>query len=147
MSLEYLKIAPEEAVKVLEEQIVKGYQLKDDLHKDYSQDSNISGERITAWRERLNSWTQDVIQKLQDIYLGVRQAYNFRDAKKDGLTRININVDFENIIKTLQSRIDILNSYTDFIFNHANISITAGRDANVQIGNQPKMEVKNDTSK
>jgi ATP-dependent Clp protease ATP-binding subunit ClpA len=61
------------------------------------------------------------------------------------LTNTAFDSRFFGQLLLLQARLDILNGYKDFIFQHTNIQIVAGRDANVQIsGTHNTQEVNNE---
>lgn len=147
MALEYMKVTPEEAVPILEECLVKGYQLKDALEGEYvtarGSAQGVSGENVSKWHQDLREWTNNSLTKLAEVFVTPRQQYNFRDAKTSGFHRVGVNIDFDNIINHLQARIDVLNGYIEFIFQHGKVTIISGRDTNVQMGDGNKQEVKN----
>lgn len=147
MALEYMKVTPEDAILTLEECLVTGYQLKDALEKEYadarSSEQGASKENLTKWHHDLNDWTNTSLKKLSEVFKTPRQQYNFRDAKASAVHRIGVNMDFDNIVNHLQARIDVLNGYIEFIFQHGQITIIAGRDVQIQKGEGNKMEVKN----
>lgn len=143
MALSDLKVDPEKAVMSLDACLVKGYKVKDKLNNDYfpikDKTERVNG-LMPKWRKEASDWANEALKVIQEVFTTVRYAYNFRDAKTDGLMRVGINSDFEGICKTLQARIDVLNAYIQFIFQHANIQII---NSNVQVGgSKNKQEIK-----
>lgn len=144
MTLTYLKIEPEQAVTDLNELIVSGYQLKDKLVAEYGilthrdkpggREAIVPPETRAGWTQQLLDWAKNTVQKLQDVYLSLAEVYKFKEAQTLPMMNSQFDNRFYSQLLMLQARLDILNGYKDFIFQHSNIQIVAGRDANVQIG-------------
>jgi hypothetical protein len=143
MAVPYLKVSPEEAYTILDDCVVKGYQTVEAIESSYhSQKATINGEIIDSLRKISHRWLDDSLERLKNVFTSKRELFNFQYAKTDGLSRIGVNMDYDVIYKNLRARIDVLNEYINYIVHSFNIQITAGRDANVQLGNGNEMEVK-----
>src|SRR6266487_3491862 len=91
MSLTYLKIEPEQAVTVLNELIVSGYELKDKLVAEYKNlpqrdapggtEGTVPPDTRAAWTQQQVDWATGTFYKLQAIYLSVAEAYKFKEAQ------------------------------------------------------------------
>ncbi len=144
MTLIDLKVEPEEAVTIITNDLTEGYRLKDSLWEQYrSKKDQISGEDIEKFHTLNNSWFQKTIGNLQSVFMTTRQAYLFRDPEPTAFQRLDVNSDFDRIMTSLESRLRILNGFIEFVFEHSRIQIAAGRDINLQAGDNSKMEVKN----
>ncbi len=146
MALAYLKINPEDAVKVLEACFSKGACLADQLESEYREVVNgdmVPDEKLQEWEQKSLAWAVETNRKLSDVFLHERQQYNFRQVKPTAMMRIGINTKFDKTTYTLKARLETLNSFIDFIFQHGNVSIIAGRDVNIQGGTNNSMEVQN----
>lgn len=145
MALEYLKIEPEEAVRLLDDCIVKGYQAKDNIDSNYFKNkSTITDELINQWNEVAKKWISDTLIELSIIFVSLKYSYNFRDAEISPLIRTGENRIWDRINKLLAGKIRILNQYDSEIKTHFNIKVEiVGRDKVVQSGNESKLEIKN----
>lgn len=151
MPISYLKIKPEKAVTILEKWIVEGYKIKDMIVLEYTEfkprfgDNSFTNETIEKWREWVKKWTNECIKDIAGVFVSQRELYNFRDSRPPfGVTSEDVR--YIGLVDTISARISRLNQYTEFILQQFNIKFTvkAGRDSIVQIGHDPKMEIKND---
>lgn len=146
---------PEQAVVALNKLIVSGYRLKDKLVAEYNSlpkrekpgghEAVVPSETRALWAQQIIDWTNHTLQRLQDVYISVAEAYQFREVQTLSVSNSEFDDRFYNQLNTLQARLEVLRDYKDFIFQHTNIQIVAGRDANVQIGGtQNTQEVTNE---
>jgi len=142
MALQYLKVPPENALQILDECIVSGYQIKDKINKEYSKET-INDEKLEGWRQLVFKWLNECIQKLDRVFISQKELYNFRDAQPPfGVTSEDVR--WHGIIASLQARIDKLNDYDRFIHDRFNVKIEwIGRDKITQIGDNPTVTTDN----
>ena len=140
---EFLKVEAEEALQVLDECIVSGYKVKDEINGEYYPNKPVDGERLTKLREKANVWANETIKELRKIYASIKEQYNFRDAKTKQIIVNADDIDYFPIIGNLEARIELLNKYFDFILQHMQVKVKAKRD--VYLLNAPfaKVQVKN----
>lgn len=151
MSLPYLKIPPEETIEILEKWIIKAFRIKtwmENARNEFARTSlwNENSRVIEAannWQKELVSWFQGCESDLFKIYVSPREVYNF-----GGLSSFvysDKDMAYTTILNAIDSKIAILNKYTDFIFDRFNIkvSVQADRDAIVQTGQGAFTEVNN----
>ena len=107
MQLSYLRVEPPVAVRILEECLNEGYQLKDTLEHDYfvTQKEHVTQEKMKAWRQKTSDWTNTTLQKLAGVFLNQRQQYNFRDAPIPITRRSGVSADYDNLIHVLQGEL------------------------------------------
>ncbi len=145
MGLPYLKVQPEEAIQVLDECIVSGYKIKDQINAEYFQDrSTVNGEKITRWRDQSHAWADDCLKKLANLFVSQKELYEFRDAPVSPLMRVNTNVDWNEIINKHEAWVKRLTEYDRYIRNEFNVKVeVVGRDKIVQYGDNPTVDIKN----
>jgi len=143
MGLPYLKVQPEEAIQTLDECIVSGYQIKDQITQAYYSDKTQAEQKIPEWQKMANDWVNDTIQKLGEVFVSQKELYNFRDAGPPfGATSENVH--YVGIVSRLKARVDKLNEYDSYIRNQFNVKVeVVGRDKVVQVGDSAKVEIKN----
>lgn len=146
MELPYLKIEPEKAIQLLDSYLVQGYQKKDQINSEYNQNkATITPELINKWDQIATQWSQQTIMGLQNIFVSLVNAYNFRDAEISPFIIVGENKDWNNIIKYLDSKIKILNQYNAEIKTYFNIKVEViGRDKVTVSGSNNKLKIKND---
>lgn len=69
MGLPYIKIQPEEALQVLGNCIVSGYQAKDKITREYYSDKQKADENIAGWQKIATDWANGTIQKLGEVFV------------------------------------------------------------------------------
>lgn len=143
MGLPYIKIQPEEALQILDNCIVSGYQAKDKITQEYYSDKQKAAENIARWQKIATDWANDTIQKLGEVFVSQKELYNFRDAEPPfGATSENVH--YVGIVSRLKARVDKLNEYDSYIRNRFNVKVeVVGRDKIVQVGDGAKVEIKN----
>jgi hypothetical protein len=151
MGLPYLKLFPEEAIKTLEECIVLGYQVRDQIIQQYNSLTGAenptllqpANHHIMGYQKLADEWGNSTLQKLDNIFVSQRELYNFRDAQAPtGATSANVH--WFEIIHKLKARIDKLNEYDRYIRDEFNVKIEyIGRDKIVQNGDKGTVEIKN----
>lgn len=142
MAKAFLKVPPEDALQILEGCIVAGYRLKDAIMSDYRSDKENAQENIKNWQRDTGAWVEDTMKGLNDIYASEKEAYNFRDSETSGLYREGYNVVVSSIENHMMARLKTLNRFYDFILQQSNVQISAGGDLIMQIGHNPKAEIK-----
>lgn len=142
MGLPYLKIEPDKAIQILDECIVSGYQIKDQISNAYYSDKEHANEKLPAWRQLATDWVNTALDKLGTVFVSQKELYNFRDADPPfGAT--SENVQYVGIVSKMKARIDMLNTYDSYIRNQFDIKIeVVGRDKIVQ-GDGGKVDIKN----
>lgn len=145
MGLPYLKLQPEEAIRLLDHCIVTGYQVKDEINNEYFNDkSNVTDEKIVLWSEKSKNWANETLQTLAIIFVSLKESYNFRDAPTSPLMRNGTNVKWNGIINQIEARISKLNQYDTDIRTNFNIKVEiVGRDKIVQSGTDGQIEINN----
>lgn len=145
MGLPYLKLEPEEAIRLLDHCIVSGYQIKDEINSDYFQNkSNVKDEKINTWQEKAIQWANDSLKTLEVIFVSLKESYNFRDAQVSIGVISGTNPKWNSIIKQIDARINRLNQYDTDIRGYFNIQVEiVGRDKIIQSGNKNHLETKN----
>lgn len=143
MGIPYIKIQPEEAIKVLDECIVEGYEVKDKISQEYYSDKTTADKKIGTWSEQSREWTNNCLQKLGNVFVSLKELYNYRDARPPfGATSENVH--FIGIIDMIEARIGKLNEYDRFIREEFNVKVeVVGRDKIIQKGDNPKIDIKN----
>lgn len=144
MALPYLKLPPEKSLLIIDECIVIGYRIKDQIIEEYSQNkSSVNDEKVSAWQLLANKWANESIEKLGSVFVSQKELYNFRDAQVPfGATSENIQ--WFSIIAQMQARINRLNEYDAYIHQRFNVQVEfIGRDKIVQQGANGKIEIKN----
>lgn len=142
MAKAFLKVPPEDALQILEGCIVAGYRLKDVIMSNYRSDKENAQENIKNWQRDTSAWVEDTMKRLNDIYASEKEAYNFRDSETSGLYREGYNVVVSSIENHMMARLKTLNRFYDFILQQSNVQISAGGDLIMQIGHNPKAEIK-----
>jgi len=144
MALPYLKIEPEQALQILDECIVSGYQIKDKINEEYFANKDKVAQFISTWRLSANEWADRTRQKISGVFVSQKELYNFRDAPLSPLMRSNTNVDWNAIINQITARINKLNEYDKDIHSRFNIKFEViGRDKIVQNGVEGKITISN----
>lgn len=145
MGLPYLKIQPEEAIRLIDHCIVTGYQVKDEINNEYFNDkTNVTDEKISRWDAKSNSWANDTLKILATIFVSLKESYNFRDAPTSALMRNGTNIKWNGIINQIEARISRLNQYDTDIRTNFNIKVEiVGRDKIVQSGTDGQIEINN----
>lgn len=143
MGIAYIKVTPEEAIKILDECIVEGYQVKDKINQEYYSDKAGVEGKIGSWQQLSNEWTNNCLKRLGDVFVSLKELYNFRDARPPfGATSENVR--FIGIIDHIKARIEKLNEYDRYIREEFNVKVEfVGRDKITQQGDNPKVEIKN----
>lgn len=143
MGIAYIKVIPEEAIKILDECIVEGYQVKDKISQEYYSDKAGLEGKIGSWQQLSNEWTNNCLKRLGDVFVSLKELYNFRDARPPfGATSENVR--FIGIIDHIKARIEKLNEYDRYIREEFNVKVEfVGRDKIIQQGDNPKVEIKN----
>ncbi|OGG19030.1 hypothetical protein A3D78_06700 [Candidatus Gottesmanbacteria bacterium RIFCSPHIGHO2_02_FULL_39_14] len=143
MGIAYIKVPPEEAIKILDECIVEGYQVKDKINQEYYSDKSGAEGKIGNWQQVSIDWTNNCLKKLGDVFVSLKELFNFRDARPPfGATSENVH--FIGIIDHIKARIDRLNEYDRYIRDEFNVKVeVVGRDKIIQQGDNPKVEIKN----
>lgn len=138
-----IKTQPEEAIRILDDCIVSGYEVKDKIRTEYYSNKEQTNEKIPGWQNLSIDWTNKTIQKLETIFVSKKELYNFRDAQPPfGATPENVR--FVGIVSHLQARIDKLNEYDKYIRNQFNVKLeVVGRDKIIQQGNNGQINVNN----
>lgn len=143
MGIPYLKIQPEEAIQILDDCIVGGYQIKDKITQAYYSAKEKADENITEWQEFSNDWANNTIKKLETVFVSQKESYNFRDAPPP-FCATSENVQYVGIVSYLKARIDKLNEYDAYIRKQFNIKIEVIEgDKIIQQGDNSKVEIKN----
>jgi len=143
MSLPYLIIEPEEAIKIIDDCIVKGYKVKDVIKNEYYTNKSEVNERITNWRAISNNWTKETIDHLARIFVSQKELYNFRDAEPP-FSATSENTQFIGIVSYIKARLDKLNEYDKYIRQQFNVSIeVVGRDKIIQTGSNSTIDINN----
>lgn len=144
MALPYLKIQPDQAIQILDECIVSGYQLKDKINEEYFSNKDNAAQLISPWWQSANQWANSTIQKLSEAFVSQKELYNFRDAPLSPLMRVNTNADWNGIINQLEARIGKLNEYDKEIHSRFNIKFEViGRDKIIQNGVDSEIVINN----
>ena len=143
MGLPYIKRPPEEAVQVLDDCIVSGYEVKDKINEEYFNDrTSVDGEKVTKWHKMSTDWANDCLNKLGNVFVSKKELYEFRDAPVSGLVRRG-NMEWNNIINVHEARVKRLTEYDRFIRQEFTINIeVVGRDKITNSGDG-KVEIKN----
>lgn len=148
MGLSSIKIQPEIAVQILDNCIISGYRVKDEINEDYFQDkSAVDREKVSKWRIIANKWVNECLQKLGVIFISQKQLYDFRDAPSSPLVQVNTNIDWNAIINFLEARINKLKEYDKYIREEFNFNVkleVVGRDKIVQLGNNSQVKIENE---
>lgn len=82
------------------------------------------------------------VQKLLDIYTSTRQAFKFKMRQINNNDVVGENRNFTRIENGIITRIEILDSYLDFILAHSNPKLTINGDIYLQLGDKNKQEIK-----
>jgi len=145
MILPYLKLQPEEAIRLLDRCIVAGYQTKDDISTEYfNNKSNVTDQRINQWVLKANTWANNTIESLKTIFVSLKESYNFRDAQASALVINGTNMQWNSINNQIEARIQKLNQYDADIRSHFSIKVEiVGRDKIVQSGSESQLEINN----
>jgi hypothetical protein len=142
MGIPYLKVEPEEAIKILDESILSGYKTKDTIAEEYFTDKTQVVSRITGWKTLANDWLVVTIGKLDGIFMSQKEVYNFRDSRPP-LGATSEDVQYVKIIQTLKARIDKLNEYDSYIRDKFDVKIEVVLgDKITQHGNNSSVEIK-----
>lgn len=143
MGLPYLKVEPDEALKVIDECIVAGYRVKDEISNEYHNDKEGAQAKIDDWRKRAWSWATETIENLGKVFVSEKELYNFRDARPPfGATAENVQ--YVGIVDTMKARIDKLNAYDEKISQNFNVHLeVVMRDKITQIGDNGTIKTKN----
>lgn len=146
--LKLLKVSPEEAIKVIEADIVEAYKLKDKIYDSYdkisSKNLRADGGAVEKWNRWIKDWKKKTFIHLEEIYISKRIPYNFRDTRG---TFVNLGIlghDTSNLIINIEAKIENLNRCVEFIFDNFQVNIYASGDVNYQSGDNSKMEVNNE---
>ncbi|MEI9966282.1 MAG: hypothetical protein WDN67_01255 [Candidatus Moraniibacteriota bacterium] len=136
MTLPYLKVEPELGISVIEECIVSGYKLKDQINEKYLKLRSEGSEDISVLNQLVFEWRDKVIGSLTTVFVSERELYNFRDARASALARIGISIKMNSLNNRLEAWIDKLNEYDRYIREQFSVHIEfIGRDKNSIIGN------------
>jgi len=143
MGLPYLKVEPDAALKVIDECIVAGYKIKDEISNEYHGNKEGADAKIEEWRQRGWQWAVDTMNKLSEVFVSEKELYNFRDANPPfGAT--SENVQYFGTVQTIKARIDKLNAYDEKISQNFNVHLeVVMRDKITQIGDNGTIKTKN----
>jgi len=141
----FLKVDIVSAVEILDECILAGYKLKDEIAIEYNKvKQRVTVQEMSDWQSESRNWVNNCLNKLQQIYVSPREAYNFRDVKTTRwLISSTANKDYVDIIDMFEAKIKLLNDYLSFILQRPNVLFYSKRDLFVQFGSDSKQEVKN----
>jgi len=125
MAIDFLKLPPEEAVVRLQEYARKGYALKLVLQSEYNKagHGNISDEMIASWTHKVNDWAEEIRKGLLEIYSSPNYMYRFLEVPPNIISTVE-DRRFTNIKHGLLHRISTLESYSEFIIQHSNPSLS-----------------------
>lgn len=139
MEVKFLKITAPEAVNILEDCMCEGYKTLDKIRNAYETHKDMSSNPSSAWSEWTTEWIQKTIDKLCSVYCSDHFAYEFREAKTN---RYSTSGDrpYTGLQNTIEAKINILNSFYNFIMNRSSIVINYNGNINYQIGNKNKNE-------
>jgi hypothetical protein len=143
MGLPYLKVEADEAIAIINQCIVAGYKIKDEITNDYHNDKENAQAKIEEWRKHSWDWAVDTMNKLSDVFVSEKELYNFRDASPPfGAT--SENVQYFGTVQTMKARIDKLNTYDEKISQNFNVHLdVVMRDKITQIGDNGTVTTKN----
>lgn len=146
-TIPFLKSKPEEAVLILDMLIVSGYLLLEELEKEFF-DPNRRGHTQDFYQncdKKIDEWLKGCLKRMGEIFVSPRQLFDFKYVEVTSQRRPYIDKDYDEKIKTLLARINVLGDQTDFIYQHYTVkmSIQSLRDVIIQQGDNPKVEVKN----
>lgn len=125
MAIEFLQVSPEEAVIRLQRYAESGYALRHAMQGEYDRagHGNITDTMITDWINRINSWTEETKQVLLSIYSSPNYMFRFLEVSPNIISTAE-DRRFTDSKSGLLVRIGTLNSYIEFIIQHANPSFT-----------------------
>jgi hypothetical protein len=154
MTIEFLRVTPEEAIRQLRSLIEEGYQIYNSIKQEYLtlSDEHARITKIPEWQTQVNTYYQQCSHQLTSIYTSSLYWDELADVEIMDAEFGEIKA-FTEIRRFLRARIQILRKNYDFIIQHSNarftiegnlqLNITAGRDIN----NAPNGEINtnNDT--
>ena len=130
MSILFLNVSTEEAVKRLQLLIMEGYKLKDDISADYNlvrDESGLIEMQLPEWSLKYQEWQKKVLLDLEAIYVTPINAYIVRD-EHSSLVKTGIPSRLSNIFMDMQVKLTKLNEYLMFILQRIDGKITINGD-------------------
>lgn len=126
-----MKVPAEEAIASIQNLILSGYKLKEDVEAEYAELRTNQAEVMKAaegWKVTYAKWVRESMEALDKIYESPVYMYNFRDASPTSGMAMVGNVVRSNIVLNTQSRIEKLNEYEQFIRTRVPITVVINGD-------------------
>lgn len=139
--IKFLKVKPGEATEIIDDMINKGYETLNKIRNDYGSNPAISGTRVDTWSSWLNEWGQEVMRKLNVIYISPSRASYFRE-KVTRTLPFTSDTAVTNFETTIDTKIEVLRGCYDFIMTTGRPSLTVHGDLVFQQGENIKYEKK-----
>jgi len=122
MGIPYLKVQPETAISVIDDCIVKGYEIKTKISHDYHSDKEKVEGKISEWQKTVIEWLNSTIEKLSEVFVSQKELYNFRDVVPP-LAATSENMQYFGIVHLMQARINKLNEYDNYIRDKFDVKV------------------------
>lgn len=139
MTISFLKIDSEESLKILRDVANSGFELHDKLEAERMAVAQVTGIEIDRWNKLNTSWIIENMHKLEKV-LQPQELFGYKKPKSDGLYRSGENAQYQNILKSIESRAMYIKELADRIMFQSNIYVNAKGDAFVQAGNNNTQE-------
>jgi hypothetical protein len=111
MGLAYLKVAPEEALQIIDQHAVEGYKIKEAILAEYLANKSDYSGLVEGWKNSLDWWTTIGRSKLQDIFHSERASYIYRDAQASGGYGDGFSAVVTDLLTLFDARINKLNYF------------------------------------
>lgn len=147
VTIPFLKVGVDEAVKALDEAVIKGYKIYYEIilpkRSDYgSGDPNIALPAINEGDKIVAGWVAETYETLRGIYSSQREALNFQTVRPNhNISGLPKNL--SSVLVQLECKIENLNRLLDYILHRPNIQFLSKRDLFVQLDSpNSKQEVR-----
>ncbi len=127
MGIPYIKVEAEVAVRILDELVVQGYKLKDNINSAYRDDPNMTPQSMVHWHWRVIEWSTHCWMELKGIFVSQKELFEFRDApspfdKNSGNLSVRSAM-WNCSIKTIEGHTSKLMEYDRYIREHCEIKV------------------------
>ncbi len=125
MSIQFLRVTPEEALQRLEVCANKGYATKLVIQHQYDKagHGNITDEFISDVLNRVNGWSLETKNELLEIYFSPNYMYNFLETEPNLISTAEESRFYDTKASLLQ-KVNKLMGYIDFIIQHSNPTLS-----------------------
>lgn len=141
MSIDFLKVTPEEAVNSLRDMIEKGYHLYNTIRSEYSKTSDEERrKKISDWQTEINKWYLECKKELTSVYMSHIYIDEFFDIEILSADFGELE-DFTNMRRHMRQRLMILRKNYDFIIQHSNAKFNVNGNMIFQLGTGNNAEI------